>query len=752
VGAQASLTTTLRGDDKVSATLHSAADAALKLASAEVEAAKKAEAASEGSTKAKKAQVSASKQVALAIAQEAAAGNPLKSKLAELNAAHATLKAQMTALVKAGKPIPPQMAAAAAAAEKASAAIKRQSKVQKTAATSGVNLTDSIKAAAVAYVSLAAAARAATALKDLVTDHIEAGDALSKMSQRLGVSVEKLQEYQFTASSAGIANEQLADAFKALGRRAADAAAGNKEFGKGFEMLGVDVETASGRLKTVEELLPEIADGLAAQADQGVRASASMRVLGDSGVKLLPMLQGGSAELERYAARAHEVGAVMSDETAAAAETAAQAFTELDAATGGLKTAVAAELVPAVTDLAKGLTEIASWGVSADIAIGGLKGTLLALAGPAAGVAASFISIAGAVTELSEEEKFLLEQEKQGEADRLKWEREQDARARAELSRIEARKKANEQASKELLKTRAAEEKELAAAAAAREAEQQKETAASLKMLRQVEAEKAKIAEKELAAAKQQQDELAALAKTAKEESIATAEATADKWITVGTDIGATFVTMFSNIAEGEKTAGEIAGEAMASLLAMALQTASEFMAIEAAKAAAAAFAAHAGIGPFIGLAIGAAAAATAAAAVMSFANFAEGGLVTGGQPGRDSVPALLMPGELVIPTDQTDGIRRLLGMAGSGAPLRMADGGVVINGDAGNTTSAGATIGTVNEGDINLTISASFPTDAAGWDQLTKASIIPSLKRLQKAGQFTMVSIALPPTMVRII
>lgn len=72
-----------------------------------------------------------------------------------------------------------------------------------------------------------------------------------------------------------------------------------------------------------------------------------------------------------------------------------------------------------------------------------------------------------------------------------------------------------------------------------------------------------------------------------------------------------------------------------------------------AAEAAAAAFAAHAGI-PFTGLAIGAAAAGVALLQVQAFAGgikkFNQGGLVTGGIPGRDSVPALLTPGEVVVP------------------------------------------------------------------------------------------------------
>lgn len=56
---------------------------------------------------------------------------------------------------------------------------------------------------------------------------------------------------------------------------------------------------------------------------------------------------------------------------------------------------------------------------------------------------------------------------------------------------------------------------------------------------------------------------------------------------------------------------------------------------------------------------------------------FAEGGFVTGGQPGRDSVPALLMPGEYVLPKRVVDVIRT----ASPNMSGRFASGGLVRSG-----------------------------------------------------------------------
>lgn len=109
-----------------------------------------------------------------------------------------------------------------------------------------------------------------------------------------------------------------------------------------------------------------------------------------------------------------------------------------------------------------------------------------------------------------------------------------------------------------------------------------------------------------------------------------------------------------------------------------------------AAEAAARAFAAHVGVGPFIGVALGLSAAAVAAAYIMSLKKFNKGGMVTGGREGEDSVPALLTPGELVVPVPMVRSFKAML--AGGGAPAggmqRFAAGGMVAAGAGGGNVT----------------------------------------------------------------
>ena len=102
----------------------------------------------------------------------------------------------------------------------------------------------------------------------------------------------------------------------------------------------------------------------------------------------------------------------------------------------------------------------------------------------------------------------------------------------------------------------------------------------------------------------------------------------------------------------------------------------------EAAKAAASAFKSVMEVVPFpINVILAPIVAAGAFVAVTAFealGGFAAGGMVTGGIRGRDSVPAMLMPGEYVLPTHVVDSIRSGTPPSRSG---QFASGGMVTGG-----------------------------------------------------------------------
>jgi hypothetical protein len=76
--------------------------------------------------------------------------------------------------------------------------------------------------------------------------------------------------------------------------------------------------------------------------------------------------------------------------------------------------------------------------------------------------------------------------------------------------------------------------------------------------------------------------------------------------------------------------------------------------------------------GPYLGAAFAAAAAIATAVQIRGIAaqKFADGGLVEGGLQGKDSVPAMLMPGELVVPRQNYDEVINAVASQRTGTPV----------------------------------------------------------------------------------
>ena len=114
---------------------------------------------------------------------------------------------------------------------------------------------------------------------------------------------------------------------------------------------------------------------------------------------------------------------------------------------------------------------------------------------------------------------------------------------------------------------------------------------------------------------------------------------------------------------------GQVAGKAAKQTTIAVIDAVSAQVSAMAIQAAAGAFASMSSI-PVVGPALGAAAAVAASASVMAIgaglkgliAGMADGGVVTGGTAGHDSVPAMLMPGEQVMSVHERRAMQKFMG------------------------------------------------------------------------------------------
>ena len=188
----------------------------------------------------------------------------------------------------------------------------------------------------------------------------EVGTALDNMSRQVGTPVERLQELTYAASQFGAESDVVQDALKTLNEYIVEIGTGdNEELASLFTALGISVRDANGQLRTAADILPEFADGLQRNDNIALQTKMAIAAFGDeAGVKLLPLLKQGSGALEAYAAEAHRLGMVMSDEDTQAATEMQRSFTNLRGTLSGLTNTIGAALAPTVTRIAERFREM----------------------------------------------------------------------------------------------------------------------------------------------------------------------------------------------------------------------------------------------------------------------------------------------------------------------------------------------------------------------------------------------------------
>jgi len=184
------------------------------------------------------------------------------------------------------------------------------------------------------------------------------GSTLSDMSKRTGVAAESLSVLKFAAEQTGTDIAGTESALKKMQNAIFNAGNGSKEAADAFATVGLSVADLAGL--SADQQLGKIADGLSAIKDPGTRAAASMQIFGKAGTDILPMLEGGSAGIEAFAAQAKRLGLIMDSQTAAKADSLGDA---IDSVSVSLKTAfiqIGAAVAPMLTELANGLAAIAA--------------------------------------------------------------------------------------------------------------------------------------------------------------------------------------------------------------------------------------------------------------------------------------------------------------------------------------------------------------------------------------------------------
>ena len=244
--------------------------------------------------------------------------------------------------------------------------------------------TATIKHATRVVATFGAAAAAAgvgvTAL--MVKSQLKAVDATSKLSDRLGITTEKLVGLQHAAEIYGVSQEGLNVGMRDLVRRLGEAAGGSGEALATLNELGLSAKRLV-RLDA-DEAFVRVAAAISKIETQAERAAAAYDIFGRRGVDLLNLLQAGGPEIRRQIQDAHNLGKTFTREMGAAVERANDAITRLKGAFTGLFrqfTIFASPLIEGgvnkLTDFFTDSGRVRRWGKAAADAVVWLVGKIL---------------------------------------------------------------------------------------------------------------------------------------------------------------------------------------------------------------------------------------------------------------------------------------------------------------------------------------------------------------------------------------
>ncbi len=233
---------------------------------------------------------------------------------------------------------------------------------------------------------------AASAISDtaqgMITGAAEYGDTIDKMSQKMGMSSDAYQEWDFVLQHCGASIESLKPAMKTL----ATAAESGSD---AFAQLGISQEQIAGMSQ--EQLFDATIAGLQNVTDETQRTYLAGKLLGRGATELGPLLNTSADDVADMRAQVHDLGGVMGSDAVKAAAAYQDSLQNMQYAFSGLKNNISGELLPTLTLIMDGITKMLTGGgdeVAAAVGdlVVSLSGQLTAQAPRMMSVALTFIA------------------------------------------------------------------------------------------------------------------------------------------------------------------------------------------------------------------------------------------------------------------------------------------------------------------------------------------------------------------------
>lgn len=187
------------------------------------------------------------------------------------------------------------------------------------------------------------------AILGLANNAAGATDRIDKMSQRLGLSREGFQKWEYVMSQAGVEIDSMQTGMKTLAQRMGEAIDGTGKGGEAFEALGVQITEGMSQEDAFNQTIAALQN-----MEDGIRkAEIAQDLFGRSGQELLPLLNSTADQTEALKKEAEALGLVMSNESIDAGVKMTDTFDKLKRASGTVMAKLGAEFLPVVQKMAE---------------------------------------------------------------------------------------------------------------------------------------------------------------------------------------------------------------------------------------------------------------------------------------------------------------------------------------------------------------------------------------------------------------
>lgn len=221
--------------------------------------------------------------------------------------------------------------------------------------TFGTKIKGAMQVAGTAITAVTAGATALTgALVKGASDVAKYGDSIDKNSQKLGMSTDAYQEWDYVLNLAGSSMEEASTGIKTLTNKLDEAKNGSETAIEMFASLGFSLDDLNAMSQ--EELFTQTILSLQNMEAGTERAALANDLLGRSGQALTPLLNMTNEETQKAIETTHEYGMIMSEDAVKASAQYQDSLTTMKNSLGGVKNAMLGEFLPSLTTVMDGFT------------------------------------------------------------------------------------------------------------------------------------------------------------------------------------------------------------------------------------------------------------------------------------------------------------------------------------------------------------------------------------------------------------